>query len=279
MSAIKSLSKAPYGKWHETHDPQKPILLAEHVSARYDGRLVLEDISFHLRTGERVAVVGPNGAGKSTLFKIIAGVMPLTNGKLDVYGADPSGHICIGYVPQRNQVDWNFPVTVADVVMMGRIGRLGLLRWPGRADWKKVHQALTDVGLEELAGRQISELSGGQQQRMFIARTLAQEAELLLMDEPLTGLDLNSQQAIFDILETLRQHGVTVMIATHDLDQAAEHFDRVMLLNQRMLGFGRPADVFTPDRLIAAYGGHLRLVHVESDVLALADSCCDEGDK
>jgi len=279
MSVIKSLNKNPYGKWHEIHDPQKPILLAEHVSARYDGRVVLEDISFHLHTGERVAVVGPNGAGKSTLFKVIAGVMPLTSGKLDIYGADPSGHICIGYVPQRSQVDWNFPVTVADVVMMGRAGKLGILRWPGRPDWKKVRQSLIDVGLEDLAGRQISELSGGQQQRMFIARTLAQEAELLLMDEPLTGLDLNSQQAIFDILETLRQHRVTVMVATHDLDQAAEHFDRVMLLNRRMLGFGQPAEVFTSDRLVAAYGGHLRLLHVESDVLALADSCCDEGEE
>jgi manganese/iron transport system ATP-binding protein len=276
---MKDLKKTPLGVRHAVHQAGKPILSAEHVSVRYDGRMALEDVSFSLQTGERVAVVGPNGAGKSTLFRVIAGVLSPVSGALDVYGAGPSGHICIGYVPQRTQVDWDFPVTVADVVMMGRAGKLGMLRWPAGADWKQVRQALYDVGLGELAGRQINELSGGQQQRMFIARALAQEAELLLMDEPLTGLDLKSQQAIFDILEELRRRKVTVMVATHDLDQAAEHFDRVMLLNRRLLGFGPPDQVFTPERLVEAYGGHLRLVHVESDVLALADSCCNEGDE
>jgi manganese/iron transport system ATP-binding protein len=274
---MKDHRKSLLGYRHAVHQAGKPILEAENVSVRYDGRTALEGVSFALRTGERVAVVGPNGAGKSTLFRVIAGVLTPVGGSLSVYGAGPSGHICIGYVPQRTQVDWNFPVTVADVVMMGRAGKLGMLRWPGSSDWKQVHRALADVGLGELAGRQINELSGGQQQRMFIARALAQEAELLLMDEPLTGLDLKSQQAIFDILEELRRREVTVMVATHDLDQAAEHFDRVMLLNHRLLGFGLPEEVFTPEYLVNAYGGHLRLVHVESEVLALADSCCNEG--
>lgn len=278
MGLAKDFKKSPFISQHAVHQPEKPILQAEHVTVRYDGRMALDDVTFHLHTGERVAVVGPNGAGKSTLFKVIAGVLSPVSGSLDVYGAGPSGHICIGYVPQRTQVDWNFPVTVADVVMMGRAGKLGMLRWPRRPDWKQVRQALQDVGLAEFTDRQINELSGGQQQRMFIARALAQEAELLLMDEPLTGLDLKSQQAIFDILEELRRRKVTVMIATHDLDQAAEHFDRVMLLNHRLLGFGLPAEVFTAEHLVEAYGGHLRLVHVESDVLALADSCCDEGE-
>ncbi len=278
MISGKDRKKSSHLNRHAVHQPDKPILLAEHVSVQYDGRLALEDISFHLHTGERVAVVGPNGAGKSTLFKVIAGVLSPLSGTLDIYGEGPDGHICIGYVPQHSQVDRNFPVTVADVVMMGRVGKLGLLHWPGKSDWKLVRQALQDVGLSELAGRQIGELSGGQQQRMFIARALAQEAELLLMDEPLTGLDLNSQQAIFDILDELRGRNVTVMIATHDLDQAAEHFDRVMLLNHRLLGFGGPAEVFTTEHLVEAYGGHLHLVHVESDVLALADTCCDEGE-
>jgi manganese/iron transport system ATP-binding protein len=278
MSMIRDLKKSPVVTRRAVHQPGKPILHVEHMSVLYGGRAALEDISFQLHNGERVALVGPNGAGKSTLFKVITGILTPTGGALDISGAGPGGHICIAYVPQRSQVDWNFPVTVADVVMMGRVGKLGLLRWPGSRDWKLVHQALEDVDLGELAGRQISELSGGQQQRMFIARALAQEAELLLMDEPLTGLDLNSQQAIFDILDELRQRGVTVMVATHDLDQAADHFDRVMLLNRRLLGFGRPGEVFTADRLVEAYGGHLRLVHIESDVIALADTCCDEGE-
>ena len=278
MGIIRDIKKTSVVNKHAVHQAGKPILHVEQVTVRYDGRMALEDISFELHNGERIALVGPNGAGKSTLFKVIAGVLTPTSGALDIYGAGPGGHICIAYVPQRSQVDWNFPVTVADVVMMGRVGKLGLLRWPGNQDWKLVQQALEDVDLGELAGRQINELSGGQQQRMFVARALAQEAELLLMDEPLTGLDLKSQQAIYDILDELRRRGVTVMVATHDLDQAADHFDRVMLLNRRLVGFGRPGEVFTADRLVEAYGGHLRLVHIESDVIALADTCCDEGE-
>jgi len=279
MSIMRDEKKTPFINRHAVHQAGKPILHVEQVTVRYEGRLALEDISFQLHNGERVALVGPNGAGKSTLFKVVAGVLPPTSGVLDISGAGPGGHICIAYVPQRSQVDWNFPVTVADVVMMGRVGKLGLLRWPGSRDWKYVQQVLEDVDLGEFARRQINELSGGQQQRMFIARALAQEAELLLMDEPLTGLDLKSQQAIFDILDELRRRGVTVMMATHDLDQAADHFDRVMLINRRLVGFGRPGEVFTPDRLVEAYGGHLRLVHIDSDVIALADTCCDDGDK
>ncbi len=278
MSLIHDIKNSSFRGREAIHHHEKPILQVNHLTVRYDGRLVLDDLTFHLHTGERIALVGPNGAGKSTLFKAIAGVLSPSSGDLDIYGEGPSGHICIGYVPQRSQVDWNFPVTVKDVVMMGRVGKLGLFRWPRSQDWKKAQQALQDVDLGDLANRQINELSGGQQQRMFIARALAQEAELLLMDEPLTGLDLNSQQAIFNILDNLRQRSVTVIVATHDLDQAAEHFDRVMLLNQRLLGIGRPKDVFTAERLVEAYGGHLRLVQLESNVVALADTCCDEGE-
>jgi manganese/iron transport system ATP-binding protein len=248
-----------------------------HVTVRYNGRAALEDVSFQLGGGERVAVVGPNGAGKSTLFKVIAGVLPLTEGEVRVAGYCPDSHICIAYVPQRSQVDWAFPVTVADVVMMGRAGRVGLLRRPGPRDWKHVRQCLEVVDMQDLADRQIGELSGGQQQRMFIARALAQEAQLMLMDEPLTGLDVPAQEGIFDILNTLHARKVTVMVAIHDLHLAAEHFDRVMLLNGRLLGFGRPDEVLTPQQLQMAYGGHLRLVQTEDGLLIVSDTCC-EGD-
>jgi manganese/iron transport system ATP-binding protein len=256
------------------HVAHAPILEASHVTVSYDGRSALEDVSFRLTSGERVAVVGPNGAGKSTLFKVIAGLLEPTTGEVRVAGHCPGGHICIAYVPQRSQVDWAFPVTVADVVLMGRVGRIGLLRRPGRKDGEHVRQCLEVVGLTDLADRQISELSGGQQQRMFIARALAQEAELMLMDEPLTGLDVPAQEDIFRVTNELRQRQVTVMVATHDLNLAAERFDRVMLLNGRLLGIGRPSDVFTPERLQAAYGGHLRLVHTEDGVMVLSDTCC-----
>ncbi len=239
----------------QPHQPDQPILALHGVSARYNGHYALEDLSFELIAGEQVAVVGPNGAGKSTLFRVIAGLLPASSGQVTVYGTQPGGHICIAYVPQRSQVDWRFPVNVADVVMMGRVGKLGLFRRPGKKDWELVHQSLQVVGMDDLARRQIGELSGGQQQRVFIARALAQEAELMLMDEPLTGLDLPAQQDIFEVLAALRSRKVTVMIATHDLNLAAERFDRVMLLNRRLLGLGAPDAVFTPERLVAAYGG------------------------
>ena len=259
------------------HDTEAPILEASRLTVRYNGRPALEDVSFRLASGERVAVVGPNGAGKSTLFKVIAGVLNPTFGEVRVAGHCPGGHICIAYVPQRSQVDWTFPVTVADVVMMGRAGRVGLLRRPRRSDWELVRQCLEVVGMTDLADRQIGELSGGQQQRMFIARALAQEAELMLMDEPLTGLDVPAQEDILHIMNELRQRQVTVMVATHDLNLAAERFDRVMLLNNRLLGIGRPDDVFTPERLQMAYGGHLRLVQTDDGVMVLSDTCCGEG--
>jgi len=258
-----------------THDADAPILELVDVTVRYDGRLALDDVSFQLAAGERIAVVGPNGAGKSTLFKVIAGVLNPSVGEVRIAGHCPGGHICIAYVPQRSQVDWDFPVTVADAVMMGRTGKVGLFRRPGRRDWDLVRQCLQVVGLTDLAGRQIGELSGGQQQRMFIARALAQEASLMLMDEPLTGLDAPSQEGIFGILDTLRARGVTVMVATHDLNLAAERFDRVMLLHGRLLGIGHPSEVFTTDQLRAAYGGHLHLIQAEGGILALGDTCCE----
>ncbi len=278
MQILSELRKSSTPGHGEVHEAEASALEVLNLSVRYATGAALEQVSFRLNAGERVAVVGPNGAGKSTLFKAIAGVIPPTQGEVRVLGHGPGGHICIAYLPQRNQVDWTFPVNVSDVVMMGRVGRLGLFRWPKRRDWAYVSHSLEDVGLADLASRQISELSGGQQQRMFIARALAQEAELMLMDEPLTGLDVNSQEAIFAILDELRRRRVTVMVATHDLDQAAGRFDRVMLLNRRLLGFGTSKEVFTPDQLVAAYGSHLRLVQAGEQLLAVADTCCEEGD-
>lgn len=274
-----SQTKAPaYSIYPNTqHDDEQPILDVRHLSVWYDSHKALDNLTFHLHSGERVAVIGPNGAGKSTLFKVVAGVLPPTEGEVSIFGSQPAGHVCIGYVPQRSQVDWNFPVTVYDVVMMGRIAKMGLLGWPHKRDHEQVRAALATVRLEELSQRQIAELSGGQQQRMFIARALAQEAELMLMDEPLAGLDVPSQQEILSLLDALRQQQVTVMVATHDLEQAAEHFDRVMLLNRKIYGFGRPQEVLQPQRLMTAYGGHLRLLG-QDGLLAMDDSCCDDGE-
>ncbi len=256
---------------HTDHELNKPILDVQHVSVRYDGRAALEEITFHLHAGERIAVVGPNGAGKSTLFKVVAGVLQPNAGEVNIFGSRPYVHVCIAYIPQRSQVDWNFPVSVADAVMMGRSAKLGLLNWPHKKDWEHVHRALEIVELSDLAERQIGQLSGGQQQRMFIARALAQEAELMLMDEPLSGLDTPSQEGLLNLLDTLRSQNVTVMVATHDLDQAARHFDRIMLLNRRIIAFDVPQQVMHTDHLAQAYGGRLK---IDPGGTMVVDDCC-----
>jgi manganese/iron transport system ATP-binding protein len=256
---------------HTHHQPNKPILDVQHITVRYNGRVALDDITFQLHEGERVAVVGPNGAGKSTLFKTVAGVLQPSAGEVNISGSRPGRHICIAYIPQRSQVDWNFPVSVADVVMMGRSAKLGPFNWPRRKDWEYVQHALETVELADLASRQIGQLSGGQQQRMFIARALAQEAELMLMDEPLSGLDTPAQEGLLNLLDALQNQNVTVMVATHDLDQAARHFDRIMLLNHRMVAFDTPQNVLRTDNLLQAYGGRLKL---DPDGTMLVDDCC-----
>lgn len=269
------------------HD-DAPTLAMEDVWAAYGAkvgrngdatRYALEEITFEVQSGERVAVVGPNGAGKSTLFRLIAGTLQPDKGEVRIFGHDPDGHICIAYVPQRSQIDWTFPVTVEEVVMMGRVGQIGLLRWPSRRDWEVVRASLERVGASRLARTQIGELSGGQQQRVFLARALAQEAELLLLDEPLNGLDVPTQEAIIGILDDLRREGVTVLLATHDLDLAAERFDRLMLLNHRIIAYGPPATALRPDNLITAYGGHIHRLEDSVGTLIVADTCCGEGDE
>jgi len=280
MSLLRELRNTNYliRHHHPPHDPGTPILGIKDLTVRFDGSIALDEISFELQKAEHLAVVGPNGAGKSTLFKVIAGVLTPTEGQVHVYGLEPDGHICIAYVPQRSQVDWSFPVNVADTVMMGRVGKMGLFRQPRARDWDIVHQSLEVVKMSHLAKRQISQLSGGQQQRMFIARALAQEAELMLMDEPLTGLDISSQEDIFIIMEKLQQRAVTVLVAMHDLKLAAKRFDRVMLINHHIIGLGTPEEVFSTENLTSAYGGHLHLVPGEDGILVVSDTCC-EGDE
>ncbi len=261
------------------HEPAAPVVKLSHVSVLYNGgQPALVDVSFELAPGERVAIVGPNGAGKSTLLKVIAGILSPTTGELEVYGHGPGGHDCIGYVPQRTQVDWNFPVSVAEVVLMGRVAKIGLFRQASRADRQVARESLAQVGIADLADRQIGELSGGQQQRVFIARAIAQEAALLLMDEPLTGLDSPSQEAIFTILDALRMRRMTVLVSTHDLHLAADRFDRLMLLRGQLLGLGSPAQVLTAANLRLAYGTQMAVIETPEGALAFGDTCC-EGDE
>ena len=250
----------------------KPILEVDNLTVSYDGQHALEGVSFAVQAGERVAVVGPNGAGKSTLFKAMVGLLHPTKGTTATTGAE------FGYVTQRSAVDWSFPVTVHDVVMMGRIVKMGWLRWQRPRDREMVQQCLAQVGMLEHANRQIAELSGGQQQRVFIARALAQEATILLMDEPFSGVDTPSQEAILEILDRLRRQTVTVLVSTHDLNMAVERFDRLALLNRQLIAYGTPQQAVTPETLAAAYGGQA-VWRGEDYAMVLGDiDCCGEGE-
>ena len=265
-------------KQRDPHDEDAPILSAENISLGYESGPALLGVSFDLDKGSRLAVVGPNGAGKSTLLKIVAGVLEPTQGQVLIYGNEPVGHICVAYVPQRSQVDWNFPVTVADVVMMGRVGQMGLFRNPGPKDWEEAAEILERVGLGGFAHRQINQLSGGQQQRMFIARSIAQQAELMLMDEPLTGLDVKSQEDIFNILDDLQAQGVTVLVSLHNLQLAAQRFEQVMLLNRQMIALGPPDHALSAENLMTAYGGKMQIISTPEGDIPLVDTCCGGDD-
>jgi manganese/iron transport system ATP-binding protein len=244
------------------------------LEVQYDHYTAIQDIDLDIEAGDRVAVVGPNGAGKSTLLKAIAGVSRPSAGEVRIFGHRPGGHVCIAYVPQRSQVDWRFPVTVREVVMMGRIRKIGLFRWPRARDWAFVDEAMQRVDISGLADRHIADLSGGQQQRVFLAQALAQEAEIILLDEPLTGLDTPTQEAIFGLLEKLQEAGVTVLVATHDLNQAAAFFDKVVLINRRLISFGPPQQALNRGFLVRAYGGQIHELEGEDGVVVLADDCC-----
>ena len=244
----------------------------EGVNVAYGARRALCDINIHVPHGQCVAVVGPNGAGKSTLFKVLVGLLPVQTGTILIHGR-PLGHHrdCVAYVPQREEVDWGFPLTVRDVVAMGRYGRRGWLRGPTTADRRAVDESLELMGVAELAERPIGELSGGQQQRVFVARALAQNPHILLMDEPFTGVDAASRESILRVLDQLHRQEVTVLISTHDLNLAATRFAHILVLNKRVIAYGSPADVFTEETLHAAFGGQAIML---GGGLVAVDQCC-----
>lgn len=248
---------------------QSPVLAFQDVTAGYDGHLALEGVSFALPAATLTGLVGPNGSGKSTLFKVALGLLPLRRGDVRLFGRLPhTVRARVGYMPQSEQVDWEFPVTVGEVVMMARFGRLGPFRWPGKRDRAAVMQALERVGMADLTGRLIGELSGGQQRRVLMARTLAQEADLLLLDEPMAGLDATSQHDLLSLFESLRDEGRTLLVSTHDLSCVAGCFDYALLLHRQIIAFGPPAAVFTRDLLNQAFRSHLLLVPAEGPVFA-----------
>ena len=253
------------------HSTSASYLAIEDATVSYDGRPALDAVTMHVPHGAQVAIVGPNGAGKSTLFKAMVGLLPLRGGRVLLHDRAPGGQADpIAYVPQREEIDWSFPVTVNDVVMMGRYGRLGWLRRPQAADRDVVARCLDELGIADLAGRPIGELSGGQQQRVFLARALAQEPHVLLLDEPFTGVDVNAKETILGLLARLRERRITVLVSTHDMQTAADRFELVALLNGHLVAYGPPPEVFTPEHISTAFGGQALFL----DGMVVIDQCC-----
>ncbi len=249
-----------------------PAIQVRGLTTGYREDPVLNNVDLSVTPGSLVGVIGPNGGGKSTLFKTILGLLRPWSGDVLVEGRHGKpGHI-VGYVPQTETVDWSFPVRVRDVVMMGRYPRLGLLRRPGRHDVEIVDRALEQVGMIEHRDAQIGQLSGGQRQRVFIGRALAQEPSILLLDEPVSGVDAVTQHQIFELIEQLCQNGTTALVASHDLSCVAQRFDQVLLLSGRVVAYGQPEEVLTQALLNETFHSHLLLLEVGGRTFVVEDS-------
>lgn len=240
---------------------QLPPVEVHDLTVSYQKKPVLWDVDFNIPESQLIAVVGPNGAGKSTLIKAIMGLIEPVSGHVLIYGKPlDQQRKRIAYVPQRETVDWDFPINVMDLVVMGRYSHLNIFQRPSRADRAIAEKALEQVGMTAYAKRQISQLSGGQQQRVFLARALAQDADIYFMDEPFAGVDASTESAILELLRELRTAGKTVIVVHHDLQTVSDYFDWVMLLNLRMVAFGPMKETFTTENLQKAYGGRLNIL-------------------
>jgi manganese/zinc/iron transport system ATP- binding protein len=242
-----------------------------HLTVAYQKKPVLEDISFSVPEGKLIGIIGPNGAGKSTLIKAILELLPSIHGTVEIFGDSyKRNRKKVGYVPQRESVDWDFPTDALDVVTMGRYGHLGWFKRPGKKDVQMAMDCLEKVGMGPYANRQISQLSGGQQQRVFLARALAQDADLYFMDEPFVGVDAATEKAIITLLNNLKKQGKTVLVVHHDLNTVKEYFDWIMLLNKELIGIGPTEELFTKEFLQKTYGGKLTMLEKGSSSIILS---------
>ena len=248
---------------------ETPVPLEIHdLTVAYHKRPVLWGVDVEVSAGQLIGVIGPNGAGKSTLIKAAMGLLPVSSGWVKVFGRPVKDNLRrVGYVPQRESVDWDFPVSVMDVVLMGRYGHLGLFKRPRKEDREVARECLEKVKMLPYADRQISNLSGGQQQRVFLARALAQESDLYFMDEPFAGVDAATEAAIVTILQELKDQGKTLLVVHHDLPTAKTYFDSLLLLNMRVVAYGPTEEVFNYDLLQSTYGGRLTILSEVADAV------------
>lgn len=233
-----------------------PALLVKSLFVSYHGNEAVKNVSFSIEPGKLVGIIGPNGAGKSTLLKALLNLIPKDNGEVQIYGKSFNElRKSVAYVPQRSNIDWDFPITVLDTVLLGTYPKLGLFKRPKKAEKEWALQCLQRVGIEEFSKRQIGELSGGQQQRVFLARALAQESEMLFLDEPFVGIDVSSEETIITILKELKNSGKTILVVHHDLSKVSDYFDQLVLLNKELIGFGNINQVLNAEVLAKAYSG------------------------
>lgn len=255
----------------QTIDERSASISIDNLTVVYrNGVTAVEDATFQLNDSTICALVGINGSGKSTLFKTLMGFVTPRNGTVTIAGLNVANALkqgLVSYVPQNEDIDWNFPVLVEDVVMMGRYGHMNLLRIPGKSDRASVRDALERVGLADLVKRQIGELSGGQRKRVFIARALAQDAKVILLDEPFTGVDVQTETAIVELMRVLRNEGRLMLVSTHNLGSIPDFCDQVILFNRTVLAFGPTETIFTEDNLARAFGGVLRHVRLSGKEL------------
>ncbi len=247
---------------------ENPVLEIHDLTVTYSKKPVLWDVDMTIPKGSLAGIIGPNGAGKSTLIKSIMGLVPIASGYIKIFDKDlKEVRKNVSYVPQRGSVDWDFPASVVDVVMMGRYGHLGFFNYPKKADKEVALDALRKVGMDAYKNRQISELSGGQQQRVFLARAIAQQADIYFMDEPFAGVDAATERAIISLLKELADKGKTIVVVHHDLQTAPNYFDWMVLLNTRLVAHGPTQEVFNDENLKETYGGKLTLLSEISKLL------------
>lgn len=245
----------------DNSSPQIPALEVHDLTVAYHSNPVLWDVDLQVPQKSLTAIVGPNGAGKSTLLKAALGLVSLGSGYVRIFNQEIKAlRSEVAYVPQRESVDWDFPVNALDVVLMGRYGKCGWIKRPTKVDREIAENALQQMDMQDFASRQIGELSGGQQQRVFLARALAQEAKLYLMDEPLAGVDATTEKIIIDTLNQLKNSGQTIIVVHHDLQTVPEYFDHAILLNVRLVAAGAVTEIFTKENLIKTYGGRLTIL-------------------
>lgn len=247
----------------------QPLVELQNVTFGYDGAAVLRDVSLHLHRGQFAALVGPSGAGKTSLLKLVLGIMQPVHGAAIFDGAPIDGRQAgrIGYVPQLETVDWNFPVTVEQVVLMGRVRRSGWWPWYAAAARREVHAVLERLEIDHLAGRHIRALSGGQQQRVFLARALIAQPDLLVLDEPTSGVDMRTAENILHLLAELNRQGMTILMTTHDLNAAAAHVPWIVCLNRSVIAEGAPEDIFTDEVLSQTYQSEMMVIRRDRMIL------------